>query len=97
MIVIGAPNSSNSNRLVEVARLHGCDKAMLVQRASDIDWVWFEGVEALGITAGASAPEVLVDEVIAAARLRFDVTIEEISITEENVHFKIPKVLESAA
>lgn len=93
MIVIGAPNSSNSNRLVEVAEVHGCKKALLVQRAADIDWRWMEGVERLGVTAGASAPELLVDEVIAAARERFEVRIEEISITEENVNFKIPKIL----
>ncbi len=93
MIVLGAPNSSNSNRLVEVARIHGCDKAMLVQRAAEIDWAWFEGVRTLGITAGASAPEVLVDEVIEAARSRFDVTIREVAITKEDVNFKIPKVL----
>ena len=97
LIVIGAPNSSNSNRLVEVGSLYGCDKAMLVQRAADIDWAWVEGVETLGITAGASAPEILVDEVIEAARQRFDVAIEEVSITSENVNFKIPKVLDDAA
>ncbi len=93
MIVLGAPNSSNSNRLVEVAGLHGCAKSMLVQRAAEIDWSWMDGVHTLGITAGASAPEVLVDEVIEAARARFDVTIKEVSITQENVAFKIPKVL----
>lgn len=97
LIVIGAPNSSNSNRLVEVAAIHGCPKSMLVQRATDIDWNWMEGVRTLGITAGASAPEVLVDEVIAAAKERFDVTIREIAITQENVNFKVPKILESAA
>ncbi|MBL4804798.1 MAG: 4-hydroxy-3-methylbut-2-enyl diphosphate reductase [Alphaproteobacteria bacterium] len=96
VIVIGAPNSSNSNRLVEVAALHGCEKSMLVQRAADIDWSWMDGVKALGITAGASAPEVLVDEVIMAAKERYDVTIKEIAITQENVHFKIPKILEEA-
>ncbi|GJL85262.1 MAG: 4-hydroxy-3-methylbut-2-enyl diphosphate reductase [Micavibrio sp.] len=93
MMVIGAPNSSNSNRLVEVAASHGCPKAILVQRASDIDWGWFEKVGVLGLTAGASAPDVLIDEVIEAARAHFDVTLEEISITKENVSFKIPKVL----
>ena len=97
MIVIGAPNSSNSNRLVEVGALHGCDKAMLVQRAADIDWAWVDGVQTLGITAGASAPEVLVDEVIAAAKERFDVVIEEVAITKENVNFKIPRVLGDVA
>lgn len=93
MIVLGAPNSSNSNRLVEVARLHGCEQAMLVQRASDIDWNWFKDVRVLGITAGASAPEVLVDEVIEAARERYEVSIKEVAITKENVNFKVPKVL----
>ncbi|HBR69610.1 MAG TPA: 4-hydroxy-3-methylbut-2-enyl diphosphate reductase [Rhodospirillaceae bacterium] len=93
MIVIGAPNSSNSNRLVEVAALAGCGKAALVQRAAEIDWGWLEGVAVLGLTAGASAPDVLIDEVIEAARKHFDVTVEEISITKENVKFKIPKVL----
>ncbi len=97
VIVIGAPNSSNSNRLVEVARLHGCEKALLVQRASDIDWSWIEGVETLGITAGASAPEILVDEVIEAARQRFDVSIREVAITQEDVNFKIPKILRDVA
>lgn len=96
LIVIGAPNSSNSNRLVEVGALHGCDKAMLVQRAADIDWNWLEGIDRLGLTAGASAPEVLVDEVIDAARARFDVTVEEIAITQENVVFNIPRVLREA-
>jgi len=93
LIVIGAPNSSNSNRLVEVGAQYGCDKAMLVQRAADIDWAWMDGVATLGITAGASAPEILVDEVIEAARERFNVSIREVSITKENVNFKIPSVL----
>ena len=96
MLVIGAPNSSNSNRLVEVAKIHGCPQAMLVQRAAEIDWNWFTGVKVLGLTAGASAPEVLVDEVIAKARQHFDVTIEEVAITREDVHFKVPKVLAAA-
>ena len=97
LIVIGAPNSSNSNRLVEVGAIHGCEKAMLVQRADDIDWGWVDGVEVLGVTAGASAPEILVDEVIEAARVYFDVSIKEVSITQENVNFKIPKILEDVA
>jgi len=96
LIVIGAPNSSNSNRLVEVGALHGCDKAMLVQRAVDIDWAWLDGVDVLGVTAGASAPEILVDEVIEAARTHFDVTIREVAITKENVNFKIPRILKEA-
>lgn len=93
VMVIGAPNSSNSNRLVEVATLNGCAKAMLVQRVDDIDWGWLDGVKALGLSAGASAPEILVDEVIARAREYFDVELEEVSITKENVNFKVPKVL----
>ena len=93
LIVIGAPNSSNSNRLVEVAKNHGCENSMLVQRAADIDWNWFAGVKVLGLTAGASAPEVLIDEVINAAKARFTVTVEEVRIVEENVIFKVPGVL----
>lgn len=93
LMVIGAPNSSNSNRLVEVGEVHGCKKAMLVQRAAEIDWGWFDDVAALGLTAGASAPEVLVDEVIDAAKEHFNVTVEEINIRDENVIFKIPKAL----
>ncbi len=93
VMVLGAPNSSNSNRLVEVAALNGCPKSMLVQRASDIDWSWLDGVSSLGLSAGASAPEVLVDEVITMARKHFAVTIEEVSIVKENISFKVPKVL----
>ncbi|MGE0151342.1 MAG: 4-hydroxy-3-methylbut-2-enyl diphosphate reductase [Reyranellaceae bacterium] len=93
VLVIGAPNSSNSKRLVEVARNSGCARAHLVQRAADIDWRWLEGVRRLGITAGASAPEVLVEEVIEACRQRFDVAIEEITVTRENVVFKLPRAL----
>ncbi len=93
LLVIGAPNSSNSMRLVEVARKAGCAQAHLVQRAADIDWRWLEGVERLGITAGASAPEVLVEEVIAACRERYAVRIEEVPVTEENVTFKLPRAL----
>ena len=96
VIVIGAPNSSNSNRLVEVAALHGCERSLLVQRADEIDWSWVDGVETLGVSAGASAPEILVDEVIEAARKRFELTIEEVAITKEDVNFKIPKILSTA-
>ncbi|MFA5591839.1 MAG: 4-hydroxy-3-methylbut-2-enyl diphosphate reductase [Micavibrio sp.] len=96
LMVIGAPNSSNSNRLVEVGISYGCDKAILVQRAAEIDWKWFENIHTLGLTAGASAPDVLIDEVIAAARERFDVTLEEIAITQENVIFNIPRILREA-
>lgn len=97
VIVIGAPNSSNSNRLVEVALSYGCPKATLVQRGSDIDWSWLEGVQTLGLTAGASAPEVLVEEVIDAIADKYNVSVETKSLTEENVVFNIPRVLRDAA
>ena len=97
LLVVGAPNSSNSQRLVEVARKLGCKHAMLVQRASRIDWSALQGISRLGISAGASAPEVLVEEVIAACRERFDVTIREIKVTTENVQFKLPKILDETA
>ena len=93
MLVVGAPNSSNSQRLVEVARKLGCEKAMLVQRADEIDWAHLEGVRVLGVTAGASAPDILIEEVIATCRERYEVTMEEISVTSENVQFKLPRAL----
>jgi 4-hydroxy-3-methylbut-2-enyl diphosphate reductase len=93
MLIVGAPNSSNSMRLVEVAKAAGCAKAWLVRRAADIDWRWLQGVRRLGLTAGASAPELLVQEVIAACRERFAVTVEELAVTEESVHFKLPRAL----
>ena len=93
ILVVGAPNSSNSRRLVEVARRAGCDYSQLVQRAGDIDWRALEGVRSIGVTAGASAPELLVDEVIAALKQRFDVTIEEVETAKEAVEFKVPRVL----
>ncbi|MCB1591974.1 MAG: 4-hydroxy-3-methylbut-2-enyl diphosphate reductase [Alphaproteobacteria bacterium] len=96
VIVIGAPNSSNSNRLVEVARQNGCVKAILIQRASDIDWAWMEGVSKLGLSAGASAPETLVEEVVTLMRTRYNVLIQETVLTEENVYFKLPKALNVA-
>jgi 4-hydroxy-3-methylbut-2-enyl diphosphate reductase len=93
MLVIGAPNSSNSKRLVEVGRRAGCPYAQLVQRATDIDWRALEGIRSIGITAGASAPEELVNEVIDAFRARFDVTVEMVETAIENVEFKVPRVL----
>lgn len=93
LLVIGAPNSSNSRRLVEVAERSGCARAGLIQRASEIDWAAYADVETLGLSAGASAPEVLVDEVIAAARAHRTVTIREIRVTDETVVFKLPKAL----
>ncbi|KPP81007.1 MAG: 4-hydroxy-3-methylbut-2-enyl diphosphate reductase [Rhodobacteraceae bacterium HLUCCO07] len=97
MLVVGAPNSSNSRRLVEVARRAGCGYSQLVQRAGDIDWRALEGVQSIGVTAGASAPELLVEEVIEALRARHDVTIEEVETAQENVEFKVPRVLRQPA
>ena len=93
LLVIGAPNSSNSRRLVEVGRAAGCDYAQLVMRAADIDWRALDGIRTVGVTAGASAPEVLVDEVIAAFRDRYDVALELVETARERVEFKVPRVL----
>ncbi len=93
LLVIGAPNSSNSQRLVEVGRRAGCGYAQLVQRAADIDWRALSGARAVGITAGASAPEVLVEEVLAAFRARYDVTEKLVETAQENVEFKVPRIL----
>jgi 4-hydroxy-3-methylbut-2-enyl diphosphate reductase len=93
LLVIGAPNSSNSMRLVEVGRRAGCDYAQLVQRAADIDWRALQGVRAVGITAGASAPEVLVEEVIGAFRARYDVTEHLVETATEDIEFKVPRIL----
>lgn len=93
MLVVGAPNSSNSRRLVEVGAKAGCDYAQLVQRGSDIDWDAMPAMKAVGITAGASAPELLVNEVIDAFRDRYDVTVETVETAVENVEFKVPRVL----
>lgn len=93
VLVIGAPNSSNSLRLVEVAKSSGCPQAYLVQRAAELAWPDFEGAGVVGITAGASAPELLVNEVIDAFRERFEVTIEEVEVARENVEFKLPREL----
>ncbi|MDU8943926.1 4-hydroxy-3-methylbut-2-enyl diphosphate reductase [Ovoidimarina sediminis] len=97
MLVIGAPNSSNSKRLVEVGRAAGCAYAQLVQRADDIDWRALEGISSVGLTAGASAPEVLVNEVIDAFRARYDVTVEPVETAVERVEFKVPRVLREPA
>lgn len=93
LLVVGAPNSSNSRRLVEVAARAGCSYAQLVQRATDIDWRALEGISSIAITAGASAPEVLVNEVIDAFRDHYDVTVELVETAVENVEFKVPRVL----
>ena len=93
ILVIGAPNSSNSRRLVEVAARSGCDRAALIQRAAEMDWRWLDGVRSLGITAGASAPESLVVELVTELRTRFTLTIEEVRVTDEAVVFKLPRAL----
>lgn len=97
MLVVGAPNSSNSRRLVEVGARAGCAYAQLVQRATDIDWRALDGITSMGITAGASAPEVLINEVIDAFRDRYDVTVEMVETAVENVEFKVPRVLREAS
>lgn len=94
-LVLGAPSSSNSRRLVETARRAGCDQATLIQDAGEIDWPSLQGVARLGISAGASAPEILVTEVIRALEERFDVTIQEVSGATENVTFKLPRMLDA--
>jgi|TARA_B110000908_G_scaffold169191_1_gene225775 4-hydroxy-3-methylbut-2-enyl diphosphate reductase len=93
ILVVGAPNSSNSKRLVEVGARAGCKYAQLVQRATDIDWRSLEGITSIGITAGASAPEVLINEVIDAFKARYDVTSEMVETAVENVEFKVPRIL----
>ncbi|WP_170476866.1 4-hydroxy-3-methylbut-2-enyl diphosphate reductase [Ruegeria arenilitoris] len=97
LLVVGAPNSSNSRRLVEVASRAGCNYAQLVQRATDIDWRALEGISSIAVTAGASAPEVLVNEVIDAFRDRFDLSVELVETAVENVEFKVPRVLRQPA
>jgi 4-hydroxy-3-methylbut-2-enyl diphosphate reductase len=96
VLVIGAANSSNSVRLKEVAERSGADAAYLIASASDIDWRWFDGVETLGLTAGASAPETLVQGVIAACRARFNVSVQEVVTAQEDVVFRVPRILEGA-
>jgi 4-hydroxy-3-methylbut-2-en-1-yl diphosphate reductase len=93
MIVVGAPNSSNSQRLREVAERAGCRTAALVQRADDIDWMRFGSIASLGITAGASAPEVLVEEIIDAFAARYEIDVETISTAQESVFFPLPRDL----
>ncbi len=93
MVVIGSKNSSNSNRLVEVAKAHGCPDAFLIDCAGDIDWQKLRHVRTLGLTAGASAPERLVQEVIEAARGYFEVETETAATADEQVVFNIPRML----
>ncbi|MDB2535649.1 4-hydroxy-3-methylbut-2-enyl diphosphate reductase [Amylibacter sp.] len=93
LLVIGAPNSSNSKRLVEVGKSSGCKYSQMVQRASDIDWRALKGVKSIGITAGASAPEILINEVILAISSRFNVTQKIVETAVENIEFKVPRIL----
>lgn len=97
VIVVGAPNSSNSRRLVEVARKAGCPHAHLVEDASQIDWRALEGARTIGLTAGASAPEALVEGVVEAFRLRWDVTVETVVAAEEDITFRVPRILRETA
>jgi 4-hydroxy-3-methylbut-2-enyl diphosphate reductase len=97
LLVIGAENSSNSKRLVEVGRAAGCAYSQLVMRADQIDWRAISGARAVGVTAGASAPEVLVNEVIEAFRARYDLTVEVVETAQENVEFKVPRILREPA
>jgi len=95
VLVIGAANSSNSVRLKEVAERSGAREAYLIASAENIDWRWFDNVTTLGLTAGASAPETLVQGVIAACRARFTVSVREVVTAQENVVFRVPRVLEN--
>ena len=97
LLVVGAPNSSNSKRLVEVGKRAGCNYSQLVQRADEIDFRALKGIRNLGITAGASAPEVLINEVIDSFRENHLVDVEIVETAVENVNFKVPKVLREPA
>jgi 4-hydroxy-3-methylbut-2-enyl diphosphate reductase len=97
LLVVGAPNSSNSRRLVEVGERHGTPRSLLVQRAEELDWGSLQGLSVIGVTAGASAPELLVNEIVDAFRSHYDVTVETVSLREENVAFKLPRELREAS
>jgi 4-hydroxy-3-methylbut-2-enyl diphosphate reductase len=91
--VVGSPNSSNTQRLKEVAERAGCARAALVERAAEIDWSLFERITSIGITAGASAPEVLVEEVIGAFAERYAVNVETVTTADEDMFFPLPRQL----
>ena len=93
LLVLGAPNSSNSMRLVEVALRAGCRQAFLVQNAGELDFTRYTGMATLGVTAGASAPEILVQQVLDAFALHYDTQIEEVAVTHEDIEFKLPRIL----
>lgn len=92
-LVVGAKNSSNSTRLMETAKAHGAKAAYLIDDASQIDWGWLAGVKTMGLSSGASAPEILVEGVVSACSLRFDVTIEDVVTAQEDVVFNLPRLL----
>jgi 4-hydroxy-3-methylbut-2-enyl diphosphate reductase len=96
VFVIGSANSSNSMRLVEVARRVGAQRAELIESAGAIDWKTLQGVKTVGLSAGASAPELLVEQVISAFRTRFDLHVKEVTVTREDIEFRIPRVLAGA-
>ena len=93
MVVVGAPNSSNSQRLREAAERLGCKVSVLVQRAADLDWSLFEGISRLGLSAGASAPDVLIEEIMAAFAERFDVSVSTVTTVKEDMFFPLPREL----
>lgn len=95
LLVIGAPNSSNSQRLVEVAKKYGCANAQLIGRVSEINWDWFKGIKSVGLTAGASAPDILINEVIDTLKDRYNISEKKFSYTEENITFNLPRILAS--
>jgi 4-hydroxy-3-methylbut-2-enyl diphosphate reductase len=97
VIVVGSPNSSNSQRLREVAERAGAKKSVLLLRTSEIDWSMFDGVRTLAITAGASAPEILVEQMIDAFAERWSVTVETVTTADESVFFPLPRNLRGAA
>lgn len=92
-IVLGAPNSSNSSRLAEVAAAEGCTKSIRIERAAELNMSWMAGVSTLGVTAGASAPEILVKELLDLFEVHYDVTVLEVSVTKEDMHFSLPRAL----
>ncbi|MCA3246873.1 MAG: 4-hydroxy-3-methylbut-2-enyl diphosphate reductase [Tagaea sp.] len=94
VLVLGSTKSSNSMRLVEVAKKAGCENSRLIANFREIDWTALAGIRTLGVSAGASAPEILVQETIEAARARFDVTLEEVVTAREDVHFNLPRSLD---
>ena len=96
LLVIGAPNSSNSQRLVEVAKKAGCINSQMVQRAAEINWNSLMNIKSVGITAGASAPEILVNEVVDALKERFEIKTHLVETATESVNFKVPRILREA-